>query len=232
MEETNNKKITIVLITVVAVAGFAIVLYFFKPSVLNIITKPIGIDATRPTVIENEILIIPDTQKITGAEGKAIEKGAVEVLLTPQNEGEKIVVPKAVLTVVGAYDAAKGEAEKWSGDALLVFIKSLGAVTLDGKSSQWQAVFSSTAKKGKGYEIIIQGDSIVSQKELDSFAKGVVFLVGMKDSGDFIKEMQSMPHLEGATISSMLLSSKPESTDSKWRFSISTSKGTATFQIR
>lgn len=232
MEETNNKKITIVLIVVVVMALLAILLYFFKPSVLNIITKPIGIDTTRPTVIDNEQLVIPDTQKITGAEGRVIEKGSVEVLLTPQNEGEKIVVPKAILTVVGVYDMAKGEAEKWSGDTLPVFIKSLGAVTLDGKSSQWQAVFSSTAKKGKGYEIIIQGDAIVSQKELGSSAKGVVFPVGMKDSGDFIKEMQGMPHLEGATISSMILSSKPESTDSKWRFSISTSKGTATFQIR
>ena len=73
------------------------------------------------------------------------------------------MVSKAVLTVKGSYNL-EARSGKWSSDAKLVFVKSLGAITLEGKSSQWQIVFMSKTKTGKGYEIIVQEDQVVSQK--------------------------------------------------------------------
>lgn len=176
----------------------------------------------KPIVIE-ENLIVPETEKITGVEARIIEKGAVEVSLVPKSESEKVIVDKAVLTVKGAYDLAIIEAEKWSAGAAPVFIKSLGAVTLEGMSSQWQLVFVSKDKSKKGYEIIIQGDKIVSMKEIDSTAVGSKFPANLKDSADAIKVLQDLPQFSGATLSVISLY---YNTDGKvWRYTLSTSNG-------
>lgn len=185
----------------------------------------------KPRVVE-ENLVIPDTEKIIGSEGRIVTEGPVAVSLVPKTEGEKVIVAKAVLTVKGSYDLALPDVQKWSKDAKLVFVKSLGAVTLEGKSSMWQLAYSSKTKPKKGYEIIVQGDQIVSQKEVDSTAKGVDFPVNMPDSGEFVKKLQERPAYSDATLSGFLFASTPESTDVKWWFSVSTSKGTVTFEVR
>lgn len=176
----------------------------------------------KPIVIE-ENLVVPETEKITGTEAKIIEKGAVEILLMPKSEGDKVIVTKAVLTAKGGYDLAIAEAEKWSSDVKPVFIKSLGAVTLEGKSSQWQLVFSSKSKIKKGYEVIIQADQIVSKKEVDSTAIGGDLPINFKDSADAIKVLQDLPQFFGATLSVISLY---YNTDGKvWRYTFSTSNG-------
>lgn len=229
----QNKKLVVILAIFVAIV-IAAAIYMISPdkfSALRDLSRTIGLEKGTPQVIE-EKLVIPETKKITGAEGKIVIEGAVSVPLVPKTEAEKVVVAKAVLTVKGSYDLAVSEAKKWSTDALPVFIKSLGAVTLDGKSSQWQLAFSSKSKSKKGYEIIIQADQIVSKKEIDSSVKGVNFPANMPDSGEFVKKLQERPVFADATFSSFLLASTPESTDVKWWFSISTSKGTVTFEVK
>ena len=234
----SNKTLVIILAVLVAVVVLAAGFYAISPdsfrgaiSKLKEAGKSINLIPEKPKVIE-EKLVIPETQKITGAEGRVVNEGSVAVPLVPENESEKVVVYKAVLTVKGSYNLAASEAQKWSSDAKLVFIKSLGAITLEGKSSQWQLAFSSVIKKGKGYEVIIQGDQIVSKKEIESSAKGVDFPMNMLDSGEFVKKLQERPTFSDATLSSFLLASTPESTDVKWWFSISTSKGTVTFEVK
>lgn len=226
-----NKKLIILTVFILVVVGLVAVFLIF-PEFGSKISRVVDLKPDKPKVIENEQLVIPNTQKITGGEGRVVEQGSVAVPLVPKNEAEKVVVPKAILTVKGSYDLAKMEAEKWASDAVPVFIKSLGAVTLEGKSSQWQLAFSAKSKLKKGYEIIIQGDQIVSQKEIDSTAKGVDFPINMLDSGEFVKKLQERLAFADATLSSFLLASTPESTDVKWWFSISTSKGTVTFEVK
>ena len=180
-----NKKIIIVSAVVIIIAAILGTIYFVSPKSfesLKNLTKIIDLTPEKPKVIE-EKLVIPETKKITGGEGRFVSEGPVEVALVPKTESEKVVVSKAILTVKGSYNLAKQEAGKWSSDAKLVFIKSLGAVTLEGKSSQWQLAFSSKTKVKKGYEIIIQADQIVSKKEIESSAKGVDFPANMSDSG-------------------------------------------------
>lgn len=184
-----------------------------------------------PRVIE-ETLVIPDTQEVYTADARILEQGAVAVPLVPKSEEEKVIVPRAELTLKGGYAAATLVAEQWDSTALLVFVKSLGALTLDGKSSSWQVMFSSPNKKGAGYEVILQGKNIVSKKEVTSEASGVALPQNWKDSGEFIKILRERASFTDATISSLLFSSTPESKDVQWWLSISTSKGTVTFEVR
>lgn len=220
-EETSNKKIYIILaVIILAIIGAGSVYFLTKNSggLGNIIGT-----TEKPKVIE-ETLVIPDTQKVTATEGRFVKEGDVNVPLMPKSEGEKVIVAKAVLTVKGSHDLAVVEAKKWASDALPVFVKSLGAVTLEGKSSQWQLVFVSKSKTQKGYEVIIQADQIVSKKEIDSNAIGAELPNNLKDSSDSIKMLQELPQFSDTTISSITLY---YNVDGKiWRYALSTSKGT------
>lgn len=222
----SQKNIVIILVVIIVIALGAVGLYIIYPNAFKFITsttKNINIEKKQPKVIE-ETLVIPQTEKITGTEGKTIEKGSVDVPLVPKNEGEKVIVSKAVLTLKGSYNLALIEAKNWSSDEKLVFIKSLGAITLEGKSSQWQLAFSSASKKGKGYEIIIQADKIVSKKEIDSVAVGADVPENLSDSNVAIKTLAEMPQFSNTTISTINLY---YNTDGKiWRYALSTSKGT------
>lgn len=219
----NNKPIIILSIFILLVVGVAVA-YFVFPEFGSKISRVVDLTPDKPKVIENENLVIPNTQKITGGEARIVEKGSVEVPLVPKNEGEKVIVTKAILTVKGSYELAKIESAKWSADAKLVFVKSLGAVTLEGKSSEWQLAFYSALKKGKGYEVIIQGDQIVSKKEINSTATGADLPKNLKDSSAAILSLQELPQFSDATISSINLY---YNTDGKvWRYALSTSRGT------
>ncbi len=176
----------------------------------------------KPRVI-GENLAVPNTKEITGVDGRFGSEGSINVPILPKSGEEKVVVSKAVLTVKGSYVLAVFEAQKWSADAKLVMVRSLGAVTIDGKSSQWQLAFSSASKKGKGYEIIIQADQIISQKEIGSTVGGADLPINFKDSDKAIVVLQELPEYSEATISSISLY---YNTDGKfWRYTLATSRG-------
>lgn len=222
----ENKKIIYIIGGIVAVLIVLGVFYatgIISPSVLQKVGLVKG-----PRVIE-ENLVIPETQKITGGEGKTINGGAVEVALVPKNDAEKVVVTKAVLTVKGSYNLVVPEAQKWASDAKLVFVKSLGAINLEGKSSQWQIVFVSKTKIGKGYEIIIQTDQIVSKKEIPSKATGADLPKSWYDSDGAIKSLQTLPQFSDATVSSITFSFDLDS--KKWIYALSTSKGATAMTV-
>ncbi len=218
---------------IIGIIGLAILIvglmYLLKPDLLNVVMRPIGLDAERPQVVK-ENLSIPQTEKITGSEARSVSDGTVSVKLVPKSDGEKVVVEKAVLTVKGSYELAKTEAVKWSPDAKLVFVKSLGAITIDGKSSQWQAAFSSASKKSKGYEVIIQGDQIVSKREIDLTAIGADLPNNWTDSGAAIATLQNLPQYSSATVSSIHFSYNEDAKE--WRYAISTSIGVVSVRVR
>jgi len=220
----QNKKLVVILAIFVIVV-IAAAIYIISPdkfSTLKNLSRTIGLEKGTPQIVE-ENLVAPETKKITGSEGKTASSGPVEVPLVPKTESEKVIVLKAALTVKGTHNLASIEAQKWSSDAKLVFIKSLGAVTLEGKSSQWQSVFSSKTKAKKGFEIIIQEDKVVSKKEIDSNAVGADLPKIWKDSGEAIISLQELPQFFDATISAINLY---YNTDGKvWRYVLSTSRG-------
>lgn len=222
MQQKNTVIILIIIIIVAVVVGGLYVVYpdLFK----GLITRePSKIEKKQPKVVQEE-LVIPETKEITAGQGRTVEEGNVQVSLVPKDEGEKVIVPKAVLTVKGAHNLASAEAKKWSADAKLVFVKSLGAVTLEGKSSQWQLAFSSAAQKSKGYEVIIQADQIASKREIDSTATGADVPANLNDSDVAVQTLAEMPQFSDATISTINLY---YNADGKiWRYALSTSKGT------
>lgn len=219
-----SKNIKIILGIIIAIIiGWGYLKFDFGTNLFKE-NKPLSKVQLTPKIVE-ENLVIPETKKIFGNEGRFIEENsAAEIALVPKSEAEKVIVPKAILTVKGSYGLAVIEAQKWSSDVKLVFIKSLGAITLDGKSSQWQLAFSSKTKSKKGYEVIIQADQIVSKKEIDLTASGADVLKNWLDSDSAIKSLQELPQFSDATISSINFY---YNSDGKiWRYVISTSKGT------
>jgi len=222
----QQKTLVIAVITTL-LAGGGVLYYFSGGSFLpgkTLSSQP----PQKPKVIE-ETLTLPDTTHIVSGAGRTIEEGKVDVPLVPKNEGERIIVSKAVLTVKNGYDLAAAEAQKWADDAKLVFVKSLGAVTLEGKSSQWQIAFASMAKK-KGYEVVIQGDQIASHKEVASDAVGAAVPENLIDSSAAIQAIQEMPQFSDATVSSINLY---YNADGKvWRYAFATSIGTTSLSAQ
>lgn len=226
----QQKTLVIILAVIILIALAALGVYMFYPQAFKFLpTSQTTIERdNKPKVIE-ETLIIPQTEKIIGSEGRfsdETKEGNIETPLVPKTEAEKVIVLKAILTVKGSYDVAISEARKWASDAAPVFIKSLGAVTLEGKSSQWQLVFSSVIKKDKGYEIVIQGDGIVSQKEINSKAVGAILPENLKDSAEAISVLQDLPQYSDAALTAISLYYNADM--KKWRYNMTTSEEATT----
>lgn len=213
-----QSKVILALIIVILIALGGTAFYFFSSGG----NAPTGTGTSEQAKVITENLALPDTTSVNPAAGSIVVEGTVAVPLVPESEGEKIIVPNAVLTVKGTVTLALPEAKKWAKDAKLVFVKSLGAVTLEGKSSQWQIMFDSQSMH-KAYEIIVRASDIISRKEIDSSAQGGDVPTEWKDSDYPIRTLQTLPQFADATVSAI---SFAWNADGKlWRYNLSTSRG-------
>lgn len=212
---TLKNKIIIVSVIVIA-SAVAIYLWKTSPSFRKTVTF-----FESPTVI-TENIVIPDTTTTRTSDARVASPDKYAVPLVPMTKGDEVVVPNAVLTLRESYNLAEIEGKKWASDAKLVYIKSLGAVTLEGKSSTWQVVMGSRTKK-MGYEVIIQGSAVLSQKEVGSKEYGGTIPDAWKDLAVVIKELQSHPVYQNATVSEVNFYYNID--NKKWYYAIATSKG-------
>ena len=221
-------KVKIILIIIIIAALGSV--FYWLGSDKKIMVAPA--DEARKARVIQEKLTIPDTTSFTGAEGRVVDQGSVAVALVPKSDAEKVIVPEAELSVKGSYDFAQPEASKWSSDVKLVFIKSLGAITLDGKSSQWQIAFSSKTKKNRGYEIIVQKNQIVSQKEIESAAIGeeVPANFANRDSSWAIARLADIPQFQTASITAIVFSYNQDANG--WDYIIPNSFGKTAIRVR
>ena len=221
-------KVKIILIIIIIAALGSV--FYWLGSDKKIMVAPA--DEARKARVIQEKLTIPDTTSFTGAEGRVVEQGSVAVALVPKSDTERVIVPGAELSVKRAYDLAQPEASKWSSDAKLVFIKSLGAVTLEGKSSQWQIAFSSAVKKNSGYEIIIQKNQIISQKEIESAAIGGETPANFanRDSSWAIARLADIPQFQTASITAIIFSYNQDANG--WDYIIPNSFGKTAIRVR
>jgi len=221
-------KVKIILIIIIIAALGSV--FYWLGSDKKIMVAPA--DEARKARVIQEKLTIPDTTSFTGAEGRVVDQGSVAVALVPKSDAEKVIVPGAELSVKGSYDFAQPEASKWSSDVKLVFIKSLGAITLDGKSSQWQIAFSSKTKKNRGYEIIVQKNQIVSQKEIESAAIGeeVPANFANRDSSWAIARLADIPQFQTASITAIVFSYNQDANG--WDYIIPNSFGKTAIRVR
>lgn len=225
-EEKKNHSRVFRIFIVIAVLIVTIVLVI---KMYPAIEKKIGIGGKPHTVIDS--VSIPETERITGTEGKLMERNttAYPVPLVPKNDRDRVVVVGAELTLKRGYERAVIEAKKWAIDAKLVFVQSLGSIDLDGRSSYWQIGFGSKNKK-KGYEIIMQGNKIISQKEIESSAYGFDLPKNWYDSGNAVISLQTLPQFSDAMITGLNFF---YNTDGKiWMYSVVTSLGAYTTPVK
>ena len=180
-------------------------------------------------VVVRENLVLPVTTSVTVSDARTVTTNAYNVSLVPKNDGEKVIIEKAVYTLKAGYAYVLPTATTWSSDAKLVLIKSLGSVTLDGKSSQWQLVFGSKTKKS-GYEIVIQADQVASKKEIIADSYGYELPGNWYEASDAIVSLQTLPGFSDATVSGINFF---YNTDAKqWRYGLATSKGATAMPVR
>lgn len=210
-----KKNTFIIIVLGILVVGGSIALWG------SFVGRKVAVQGT-PRIIE-ETLVVPNTQEVHVADARMLEQGTIAVPLVPKTEEEKVIVARAELTLKGGYVAAAQAAGTWDANALLIFVKSLGAITLDGKSSSWQVLFSSPNKKGVGYEVVLQGKEIVSKKEIGSEAAGATIPQNWKDLGEVISELQQHPLYQDASVTAVSFHLNPD--NKKWYYNILTSKG-------
>lgn len=214
---------TIAMVTAISIVIVLIAIMFPR------LAKKIGILIEPQSKVITETIVIPDTKKIATTDARVPSGGGYAVPLVPKTGEEHIAVANAVLTLKGSYDITVKERATWATDAKLVYIKSLGAVTIEGKSSTWQIAMGSKTKK-KGYEIIVQGDKIISQKEVESNVYGFDLPNNWYDSHDAVISLQTLPQFSDATISSL---SFFYNTDGKrWGYAFATSRGTTSMPVK
>ena len=193
----------------------------------------LGASQVYAAVTVQENLVIPDTQQISVVSFRVlVDYDAYDVPLVPKNDSERVIVPNAILTLKEAYAKSLGSAISWASDAKLVGIRSIGSITLDGKSSMWQVAFGSLSKK-KGYEVIVQGDSIVSQREVAWVGSGDYgYNVPMNwyDAADALVSISSSPRFKDATVSSVTFYYDMD--EKNWGYVLATSYGTNSMWVR
>ena len=192
----NSGRLKIIIAALAVLASAVLLYYVFGPKNSRINSYIRG----GREITEN--LTLPETTALKVLDGRRIAAGSFFTPLNPKNDYERIIVPGAKLTLAGAFELAKGAAWEWAPDAGLLFIKSLGALELSGRSSQWQLAFGSKGS-GKGYEIIIRGDRIISKKPLIADSAGFDLPARWSDSGEAIKNLAATPRFTDLGVSAI-----------------------------
>lgn len=223
-ENTSNKIFWMGGVAVIAAIALGAYFFFFTETgkEFSLFEKP---------VVVTETVKIPDTNVVIGGEGWYPNKDAYQVPLAPKSEGEQVVVTGAVLTTRGAYLLALPIAQSWASDAKLVMIKSLSTVALDGKSQGWQVVFGSRKNK-KGYEAIVERETIVSKKEIPSSVYGsdVPKNFADRDSAWAIAQLAMNPQFQTASMTGLNLTYSIDA--QAWEYIIANSFGGSSVRVR
>jgi len=184
----------------------------------------------RPTVVTEKINI-PETQVVGTTDGYYANKQAHQVPLSPNDDGERVVVTGAVHSPYTSYDLVRGRVADWAVDAKLAVIKSLGTVTLEGTSSGWQLVFVSKTK-GLGYEVIVENGEVVRMKEVPTNAKGGDVPENFKDrdASWAVARLAENPQWKNATMTGLNFTYNPDA--KSWDYVIANTYGGSSVRVR
>lgn len=216
----SNKKPVILMAIIVLLAGGGAAVYFYYGGFKKI---PLAIFETTRVVVENPA---PSAIKsASAAAGRFVVSTGEDIAIM----GGAGVVIAGGKTLKESYALANAEAARWAEDAKLVYIKSLGTVTLSGASSGWETVFGSKARK-KGYVLSVVSGNITDKKEIVSTSAGYVLPDDWYDGGEAIKSIQTLPQFRDATISG--LSFYYNEDGQRWGYAIFSSNGTVSVPVR
>lgn len=224
-ERPNAKKVYLGILVIIflALSGYTF-LNLRKPAENIFVNKE-----TKKIIVDQ--VYVPQTNKVNMMDGRLTERASavVAVPINPESTGEQYVVSQAKLTLKQNYDLALAEVIKWSSDSKLAFIKSLGTVTPEGKSTEWQTVFYSPIKN-KSYEIIVWEDKIHSAKEIDSILTVGELPRNWFDSSGAVQSLRSMPQFASGTISAINFVYNKDSND--WIYGLQTSVGGTVLHVQ
>ena len=225
LKDKKNIAILTMIILIIVVVIFVIISFKknTSPEINSLVPKNF-----KGQVIDDNIKI-PNTTVISKTEGEIVPRGEYNIKLQPQSESEQAYILKAKLTLKEAYSVADVAAVKWADDSKLVFIKSNGALGLEGRSSSWQIVFSSPQNK-RAYEVIISSDQIVSEKEVDSLISGYDLPVNWYDSYEAIASLRTDPQFAEGTISA--ISFYYSSAEDSWAYGLANGDKTTAMWVK
>jgi hypothetical protein len=209
------------------IALIVVAIFLFKGGD-NGVKKVINVKTFKGQII-NDTIKIPNTVQISSNEGEIVPRGEYNIKLQPRFESEQVFISKAKLTLKEAYGLATVDAYKWAGDEKLVFIKSNGALGLDGRSSSWQLVYGSN-EKNRNYEIIISEDKIVSAKELNSAVSGFDLPQNWYDSYEAIISLGALPQFKEETVSA--ISFYYSEAESSWAYGLANGDKTTAMWVK
>jgi hypothetical protein len=221
----NKKNILIAVIIFIIIVVIILIVLAVKKNPSSLLTFD---SKTFKGQIINDNIQIPNTTSVASNEGEIVPRGEYNIKLQPQSETDTAVITKAKLTLKESYNLSVVEANKWSNDAKLVFIKSNGALGLDGRSSSWQLVYGSAIKRA-GYEIIIVENQIVSAKEILSESSGFDLPVNWYDSYEAIAAL-NLPQFSQDTISA--LSFYYSSANKSWAYGLANGEKTTSMWVQ
>ncbi|NTW22241.1 hypothetical protein HGA34_01695 [Candidatus Falkowbacteria bacterium] len=175
-------------------------------------------------VIEEE-LTIPELKSATDVDGRLMSSSRFLTPLVPKSARDRVIVPLADLTLKQGLAVARLNAGYWSDDAKLMYAKSSGAVTLEGKSSQWLYVFGSE-KKRAALGVVVRGKEVVANLELAADNYGHDLPGDWLDVSEAIASLANTPGLSDRSIGGLALYHNEDS--KKWSFGIALDKGQST----
>lgn len=132
-------------------------------------------------------------------------------------------------TLKEGFAIAEPVALEWAEDAKLVYIRSLGTVTVEGISSGWEVAFGSTTSKN-GYMISVVNGLVAGKKEISTMPSGYALPTNWYDAGDAVKSIQTLPQFSESTISGINFYYNEDG--KKWGYAISSSNGTVSVPVR
>lgn len=224
----KNKNNILIVVGILIILIIIIFIFFYSKN--NKVEKTgINLENFKGQII-NDVIKIPETVTVSDNAGQFVPRGEYEIKVQPQTEKEMVLIVKAKLTIKEAYQLAVSQLENnWSKDALLVFIKSNGALGLDGKSSSWQLIFSSVTKN-KSYEVIITEDKIINTKELNDFITGYHLPTNWYDSYEAIASLSNLPQFKEETISA--LSFYYDNLEKSWAYGLANGEQTTSMWVK
>lgn len=217
---TTTKKIILVFCALLFILGGGLFFYYQTTSLRYSGPK---------TVHVNEPFIASDIKEVSVRDGRSVLPSAYNTPLNPDATRMDVTSEIAIFSIKMAYGKVLSDATNWSSDAALVYIKSLGVITSEGYSGEWQIVFGSKLKNS-GYEILVYGDKVVSQKEISGTAFGYPIPINWYDSGDALISLRTLPQFARATVSAISFFYNEDG--KRWGYALSTSSGTISMPVK
>lgn len=164
-------------------------------------------------------------ESASSVDGRRVESTGEDFALVSR---ERVIIDGGK-TLKESYALAEPEARGWSEDAKLVYVRSLGSVTVEGVSSGWEIVFGSKVKK-KGYMFAVIGGALTAGKEVAAASSGYELPLNWYDAGDAIKSIQTLPQFKEATVSGLNFYYNEDG--KRWGYAILSSNGTVSVPVR